>query len=157
MGLDTVNTKINSIYNRIVDISRAKGLVGILILNKTGSLFFSKIKKNRPNMVKNNFQIAGFISAIVIYSQNFIAGDRCGLKLEDIDLGNQHFYIKTKNDIIFAYLVEKNNCSENIERYMQLIMEDFIEKYYYSHVVKFKGDLTPFHNFENVIEKYFEI
>ena len=108
-------------------------------------------------MANNNFQIAGFISAILIYSQDFIAGEEYGLKLEDIDLGDQHFYVKTKKGVIFAYLVDKTVCSENIKRYMQLIMEEFLEKYYSSHIVAFKGDLAPFHSFEEVIDQYFEI
>ena len=40
---------------------------------------------------------------------------------------------------------------------MQLIMEEFLEKYYSSHIVEFKGDLAPFHSFEEVIDQYFEI
>jgi len=53
--------------------------------------------------------------------------------------------------------VEKPNCSENIKRYMQLIVEEFLYRYYSSYVVEFKGDLTPFHSFEGIIDEYFEI
>ncbi len=65
-------------------------------------------------------------------------------------------YEKRKG-VIFAYLVDKTNCSGNIQRYMQLIMEEFLERYYYNHIVDFKGDLAPFHSFEEVIDQYFEI
>lgn len=109
-------------------------------------------------MANNNFQIAGFISAILIYSQDFIAGEEYGLKLEDINLGNGcQMFLKTKSNVIFAYIVEKPNCSENIKRYMQLIVEEFLYRYYSCYVVEFKGDLTPFHSFEEVIDEYFEI
>jgi hypothetical protein len=40
---------------------------------------------------------------------------------------------------------------------MQLIVEEFLDKYYTSHVIRFKGDLSPFHEFENMINQYFEI
>ena len=66
-------------------------------------------------------------------------------------------FLKTKSNVIFAYIVEKPNCSENIKRYMQLIVEEFLYRYYSSYVVEFKGDLTPFHSFEGINDEYFEI
>ena len=151
------NSELKNICKNVIKIPKAKGIVGVFIIDKAGFLYFSKINKNRPNMANHNFQIAGFISAILIYSQDFIGGKEYGLKLEDINLGNQKFYIKTKNGVIFAYLVEKLNSSENMKRYMQICVEEFLEKYYLSYVKDFKGDLTPFHDFENVIDQYFEI
>ena len=151
------SSELRNICDNIVKIPKAKGIVGVFIIDKAGFLYFSKINKNRPNMANNNFQIAGFISAILIYSQDCIGGEEFGLKLEDINLGNQHFYVKTKNGVIFAYLVEKLNSSGNLNRYMQICVEEFLEKYYLSYVKDFKGDLTPFHEFENVIDQYFEI
>ncbi|MFW9881942.1 MAG: hypothetical protein ACFFG0_53440, partial [Candidatus Thorarchaeota archaeon] len=44
-------------------IPRAKGLIGFLVLDKTGLLYFSKVKKNKTNLGRYIFQIAGFISA----------------------------------------------------------------------------------------------
>ena len=152
MSLNTTNPEIENICDKIADIPRVKGLVGILILSKTGSLFFSKVDKRRKNIKKNIFQIAGFISAIMIYSQDIIGGKELGLKLEDIDL-----YIDTKNEVIFTYFVEKQNCSENIIHIIHLIFDDFLDKYYDSYIKDFKGDLTPFHSFENIIDQYFEI
>lgn len=142
---------------KISEFVKAKGLIGILILDKTGSLFFSKVKKNRLRMADSIFQIAGFISVILIYSQDLIGGEKEGLKLEDIDLGNHHFYISTKKDLIFAYLIEKNRASDNINNYIQKIIEKFIDKYYFSHIQNFKGDLSPFHDFEIIVDHYFEI
>ena len=151
------NSGLKKICNNTIRIPKAKGIVGVFIVDKVGFLYFSKINKERHNMTNNNFQIAGFISAILIYSQDFIGSQEYGLKLEDINLGNQKFYIKTKNDVIFAYLVEKLNSSENIKRYMQICVEEFLEKYYLSYVKNFNGDLSPFHDFEKVIDQYFEI
>ncbi len=151
MGLDTTNTEINSICSRVVDIPRVKGqLVGILILNETGLLFFSKVAKKRTNITKNIFQIAGFLSAIMIYSKDFIGSREIELKLKNVDL-----HIDTKNGVIFAYFIEKENYTEDTNKYIHIIFNDFLEKYYESYVKDFKGDLTPFHSFENVIDQYF--
>lgn len=154
---NTSKTDIGQICTRMINIPKAKGIVGFFIIDKAGFLYFSKINKNRPNMANNNFQIAGFISAILIYSQDIIAREEYGLKLEDINLGGYHMFLKTKNNVIFTYIIDDDNHSDNIKRYMQLVMEEFIDKYYYSHVVEFKGDLAPFHSFEQVFDQYFEI
>ncbi|NVM36225.1 MAG: hypothetical protein HWN81_11565 [Candidatus Lokiarchaeota archaeon] len=141
----------------MINIPKAEGIVGFFIIDKAGFLYFSKINKNRPNMAKNNFQIAGFISAIMIYSQDIIAGEEYALKLKDINFNGYHMFLKTKKNIIFTYIIAKDNHSDNIKRYMQLVMEEFIDKNYYSHVVEFKGNLAPFHSFEQVVDQYFEI
>ena len=138
-------------------VPRAKGLIGFLVLDKTGLLYFSKVTKNRTSLEKNIFQVAGFISAILVYSQDLIGGVDAGIKLKDINLGAYHMFFKTKDNIIFAYIVEKHKCTENIEKCMELVVEKFLNTYYYSHVVEFKGDLSPFHCFEMVIDQYFEM
>lgn len=138
-------------------VPRAKGLIGFLVLDSTGLLYFSKVTKNRTILAKNIFQIAGFISVILIYSQDLIGNRESGIKLRDINLGEYHMFFKTKNNLIFSYIIEKHKCSENIEKCMELVVERFLNTYYYSHVVKFKGDLSPFHKFEDVIIQYFEI
>ncbi|KKM72852.1 hypothetical protein LCGC14_1416360 [marine sediment metagenome] len=86
---------IVNICNKIIKIPKAKGTIGVFIIDKAGFLYFSKINKNRPNMANHNFQIAGFLSAILIYSQDFIGGQEYGLKLEDIDLGGYHLFLRT--------------------------------------------------------------
>jgi hypothetical protein len=151
------NLKIDKIFNEIVKIPRAKGLIGLFIVGKAGYLYFSKVNKSRTKIAQNSFQIAGFISAILIYSQDCIAGEESGLELEDMDFGDHHFYVTTKKDVIFAYLVEKTTKSENIKRYMQLVVEEFLEKYYTSNVKSFNGDLSPFNEFEKTIDQYFII
>ncbi len=157
MKANKARTEIAHFCERIIEIPKARGIVGIFVIDKAGFLYFSKINKNRPKMADNNFQIAGFISAILIYSQDFIAREEYGEKLEDIDLGGYHMFLKTKNNLIFAYIIDTDNHTGNLKRYMQLVMEEFIDKYYFSHVVKFNGDLSPFHIFEQVIDQYFEI
>ncbi|MFX1365065.1 MAG: hypothetical protein ACFE9Y_09090 [Promethearchaeota archaeon] len=149
--------EIEQICTKAIKIPKAEGIVGIFVIDKAGFLYFSKINKNRQNMANNNFQIAGFISAILIYSQDFIAREEYGLKLEDIDLGGYRMFLKTKNNVIFAYIVNNDNHTDNLKRYMHLVMEEFMDKYYHSHVVEFNGDLSPFHSFEQVIDLYFKI
>jgi hypothetical protein len=152
-----VETDLRKICNNLITIPKAKGLIGVFIIDRAGFLYFSKVNKNRPNMANNNFQIAGFISAILIYAQDFIAGEEYGLKLEDVNLGGCHLFLKNKKNVIFAYIIDKDKRTENIKRYMQLIVEEFLDTYYNSHVIGFKGDLSPFHEFENIIDQYFEI
>jgi len=153
------NTSYNNIKNfcdYAIKIPKAMGIIGVFIIDKAGFLYFSKVNKNRTNMANHNYQIAGFLSTILIYSHDFFDSQEYGLKLEDINLGGYHLFLKTKNNLIFAYMVDKDNTTKNIKRYMQLIMEEFIDKYS-SHIKSFKGDLTPFHKFEKVIDQYFEI
>ncbi|MFX0080521.1 MAG: hypothetical protein ACFE94_02100 [Candidatus Hodarchaeota archaeon] len=138
-------------------VPKAKGLIGFLVLDKTGLLYFSKVKKNRINLAENIFQIAGFISALLIYSQDLIGEQNAGLKHKDINLGDYHMFFKTRDNIIFAYIVEKYECTENIEECMKVVIEKFLNTYYYSHLVEFKGDLSPFNNFEIIIDRYFEM
>ncbi|MFX0023937.1 MAG: hypothetical protein ACFE9S_16545 [Candidatus Hermodarchaeota archaeon] len=148
---------LRQICNSKITIPKAQGLIGIFIIDKAGFLYFSKVNKDRPNIANNNFQIAGFISAILIYAQDFIAGEEYGLKLEDVNLGDYHLFLKTKKNVIFAYIIDEDKRSENIKRYMQLVVEEFLDTFYDSHVIGFKGDLSPFHDFERVIDQYFEI
>ena len=154
---DVLDVELRQICNSSITIPKAKGLIGIFIIDKAGFLYFSKVNKDRPIMANNNFQIAGFISAILIYAQDFIVGEEYGLKLEDVNLGGCHLFLKTKKNVIFAYIIDKDKRSENIKRYMQLVVEEFLDTYYNSYILGFKGDLSPFHEFENVIDQYFEI
>ncbi|MDX1798868.1 MAG: hypothetical protein R3255_09495 [Candidatus Lokiarchaeia archaeon] len=51
----------------------------------------------------------------MIYAQDFIAGKEFGLKLEDVNLGGCHLFLKTKKDVIFTYIIDKDKRSENIK------------------------------------------
>ncbi len=145
------------IYIKSIQFPRAKGLVCFLALDKTGLLYFSKVNKNRKKISKNIFQIAGFISAILIYSKDFISGEDPELRLEDINLGSHHFYVNIKNNVIFAYFIERDKLTENFDKYIHIVVDKFIEKYYYPYITNFKGDVSPFHSFDTVIDQYFEI
>ncbi|MFX1279040.1 MAG: hypothetical protein ACFFA3_06450 [Promethearchaeota archaeon] len=139
------------------DISKANGLVGFLVLDKTGLLYFSKVAKNKISLSQNIYQIAGFISAIMIYSQDLIGTEDSGIKLEDINMGNYHFYVCNRENVIFAYFVEKHKISKNFKWNIELIIEKFIDKYFNSLIKNFKGDISHFHEFEEIIDQYFEI
>ncbi|MFX0028878.1 MAG: hypothetical protein ACFE8B_06695 [Candidatus Hermodarchaeota archaeon] len=136
---------------------KADGLVGFLVLDKTGLLYFSKVAKNNIIIAQNIFQIAGFISAILIYSEDLIGTKDSGIKLEDINLGNHHLYVCTRENLIFAYFVEKPRITENFKSHIKIIIEKFIEKYFSSCIKDFKGDISHFYKFEEVIDQYFEI
>jgi hypothetical protein len=139
------------------DFPKAKGLIGFLVLDKTGLLYFSKVAKNQLNLGRNIFQIAGFISAILIYSHDLIGSEDSGIKLEDINLGNHHLYVCAKGKVIFAYFTEKNRTTGNLKCYIQIIIEKFMDKYYKSQIINFKGDISPFHCFDKILNKYFII
>jgi hypothetical protein len=157
IGIYTPNLELKKICIKPVKLPRAKGLVGFLALNKTGILYFSKVKKSRTKISKNVFQIAGFISAILIYSEDLVSGEDPELRLEDINLGSHHFYVNIKNNVIFAYFIEKHEVTENLDEYIHIVVDKFIDNYYNPYITNFKGDLSPFHSFETVIDQYFEI
>lgn len=157
IGINIVNSDIKRIYIKPAKLSRAKGLVGFLALDKTGKLFFSRVQKNRKKISNNVFQIACFISAILIYSKDLISGEDPELRLEDINLGSHHFYLNIKNNVIFAYFIEKHEITENFDKYIHIVVDKFIDKYYSPHITNFKGDISPFQSFDVVMDQYFEI
>lgn len=60
----------------------------------------------------------------------------------------------TKNDVIFAYLVD--NMNPLLERYMSFITDEFLTQFR-DQLKNFDGDITPFFNFEEIINQYFAI
>jgi hypothetical protein len=157
IGINTTNLEIKKICINTARFPRAKGLVGFLALNKTGILYFSRVKKDRKKISKNIFQIAGFISALMIYSKDLISGDDPEVRLEDINLGSHHFYVNIKKNVIFAYFIEKHEVTENLDKYIHIVVDKFIDEYYNPYITNFKGDLSPFHSFDAVIDRYFKI
>lgn len=157
IGINIVNSEIKRIYIKPAKLSRAKGLVGFLALDKTGKLYFSRVQKTRKKISNNVFQIAGFISAILIYSKDLISGEDPELRLEDINLGSHHFYINIKNNVIFAYFIEKHKITENFDKHIHIVVDKFIAKYYNPFITNFKGDISPFQSFDVVMDQYFEI
>lgn len=149
--------EIENICNTFIKIPKVEGLLAIFIVDEVGFLYFSKVNKEENCISQNKVQIAGFISAILCFSQDYIGGEDSGFKLEAINVGKANFYMHINNDVIFAYLVEKEKRNEKIQKYIEVISEEFIDKYYETHVKDFNGDLTPFHEFENIIGQYFII
>jgi len=146
-------SEIKNICNLSIEIPRTEGIIAIFILNSYGSPYYTKINKIRTIIAKCKIHISGFISALFTFSQEII-GQESGAKLKEINFGNQHFYMITKNKVIFAYLVEKVNPL--IKRYMYLIVDEFLDKYK-EYLQDFKGDISPFSDFENKINQYFII
>lgn len=155
--LNISSLEIQKICGKIIKIHKVEGLLAIFIVDEAGFLYFSKVCPDEKYILKNKVQIAGFISAILCFSQDYIGGKDSGYKLEAINVGKANFYMTIKNDVIFAYLVKKEKKTEKMEKFIQIISYEFIDKFYKTHVKDFNGDLTPFHEFETVIERYFVI
>ncbi|MHA2194344.1 MAG: hypothetical protein ACXABO_02005 [Promethearchaeota archaeon] len=144
---------ITKLFESEIDIPRTDGIIAIFIIGSTGSPFISKINKNRSNIQDHEVHISGFISALLSFS-NTIIGEETGAKLKEINFGTQLFYVISKNNVIFAFLVEKNNSL--ITRYMYLIADEFLYQFK-DYIKKFNGDVTPFNKFERTINQYFVI
>ncbi len=147
------HSKIWQICNRA--IPSVKGLSALFVISTTGHTLFTKIRNDKTNLSENYIQIGGFLSAILMFS-NEVIGKSSGENLQAINFENQKFLITVEEGIIFAYLVEQPTISGTIERYMELLKEEFFELYY-DCLKDFNGDLNQFHTFEPVVEKYFSI
>ncbi|GAH69954.1 unnamed protein product, partial [marine sediment metagenome] len=97
--------------------------------------------------------IGGFISALLSFS-NTIIGEETGAKLKEINFGNQQFYVISKSNVVFAFLVE--NMNQLLQRYMYLIADEFLFDFR-NYIKEFNGDVTPFNEFESKINQYFII
>ena len=147
------HSKISQICNKA--IPSAKGLSALFVISTTGHTLFTRIRNDKTKLLENSIQIGGFLSAILMFS-NEIIGKNSGENLQAINFENQQFLITVEEDIIFAYLVEQSRPSEVIQRYMELLKEEFFELYY-DCLKDFNGDLNQFHKFEPIVEKYFSI
>ena len=151
-----LNTSISEIIktcNKTILIPQTKGIIGVFIIGANGCPYFSKINQNRKFITNKEVHIGGFISALFSFSREII-GQESGAELKEINFGNQRFYMISKKNVIFAFLVE--NLNSLIERYMYLIADDFLEQYK-EHLIDFTGDIAPFHEFKKKIDLYFEI
>ena len=149
--------KIKAIFNNEIIIPRYKGLSAIFIIGSSGHLFFSKINKNKTKLIQYEIPISGFISALLSFSKEIISHGP-ETKLKQINLGNQNFYLNLRNNVIFAYLVEKQRIPETFYRYMYLISDEFIYRFKDRIDPKtFTGEISPFHEFESVVDQYFII
>ncbi len=146
-------SELVKIFEDKIKIPKSSGVIAIFVISSTGSPFLSKINKNRNNIADHEVHIGGFISALLSFS-NTIIGEETGAKLKEINFGNQQFYVISKSNVIFAFLVE--NMNSLLQRYMYLIADEFI--YDFNNYLKgFNGDVTPFASFEDKINQYFII
>ena len=106
-------------------------------------------------MLENSIQIGGFLSAILMFS-NEVIGKKTGENLKAIDFENHKFLISVEEETIFAYLLEQSINSKTIERYIELLTEEFIELYY-DRLKDFDGDINQFKAFEAVVDNCFSI
>jgi hypothetical protein len=146
-------SKIIKICNNI--IPSLKGISALFVINTTGHTLFTKIRDDKSKLLENYIQIGGFLSAILMFS-NEVIGKNSGESLQAINFENEQFLITVREGIIFAYLLEDRSRSDVIERYMELLKEEFFEMYC-DCLKAFDGDLNHFYNFEQVVEKYFSI
>ncbi len=144
---------ISDLFESEIVIPRSEGIIAIFIIGSTGSPFISKINKSRSNIADHEVHIGGFISALLSFS-NTIIGEETGAKLKEINFGNQQFYVISKSNVIFAFLVE--NMNPLLQRYMYLIADEFLYQFK-DYLKKFNGDVTPFNEFEQKINQYFII
>jgi hypothetical protein len=142
---------INDTCSKI--IPSFEGLSALFVVSTTGHTLFTKIRAEETSISENHIQIGGFLSAILMFS-NEVIGKHSEDTLQSINLKNQRFIIFVKQDIIFAYLVDHSPKSGNFERYVELIAEEFLDQFSAS-LIDFNGDLGQFHRFETVVTKYF--
>ncbi len=147
--------KIKDICNKEIIIPRYKGLSAIFIIGSSGHLFFSKINKNKTKLIKYEISISGFITALLIFSKEILSQGP-ETKLKQINFGNQNFYLNLRNNAIFAYLVEKQQIPEMFKKYMHIVSDEFIYRFK-DRINTFNGDVSPFQEFESVIDQYFII
>jgi hypothetical protein len=136
-------------------IPSLKGISALFVINTTGHTLYTKIREDKTRLLENYIQIGGFLSAILMFS-NEVIGKNSGESLQAINFENQQFLITVRDGIIFAYLLEDPSCASSIERYMELLKEEFFDMYCEC-IKDFDGDLNHFNTFERVVEKYFSI
>jgi len=144
-----------SVINKICTkmIPSFEGLSALFVVSTTGHTLFTKIRDDKTSISANHVQIGGFLSAILMFS-NEVIGNHSENTLQSINLKDQQFIISVKEDLIFAYLVDQSATSDNFERYIELIAEDFLDQFRES-VKNFNGDLGQFHVFDSIVDKYF--
>lgn len=146
-------SEINQLCNQA--IPTAKELSALFVINTAGLSLFTKIRKDKKYLADNFITISGFISAILSFS-NEVIGKNTGDTLQAINFENQQFLLTVKEDVIFAYLIEDFTKSKNIKRFMELLIEEFLDNYC-DCIKDFNGDVSQFRDFEHLVDKYFDI
>ncbi len=153
---EAISTIKDICYNKI-NIPKFKGVLALFIIGIAGHLLLSKINKEEKKLIECELPISGFISAILTFSREMMRKEP-GITLRQINFGNQNFYLNIKKNAIFAYLIERGEIPKTFKRYMQIISDEFIEKFDTRIELKnFNGELTQFFEFEEVIDQYFII
>ena len=150
-------SEIQQICEQDFKIPKSNSLLALLIISTSGLLYFSKINNSNKRLANFETQISGFISALLAFTNELI-GQEPGIRLKQINFGNQRFYLTLKNDVVFAYLVEKEKILKIDQKYMQLVPDEFINLF--KDIVNpqtFNGDVSQFKKFESVVDNYFII
>jgi len=150
-------SEIQQICEQDFKIPKSNSLLALLIISTSGHLYFSKINNNKKKIVNFELKISGFISSLLAFTKELI-GQEPGIRLKQINFGNQRFYLTLKNDVIFTYLVEKEKISKIDKRYMQLISDEFINLFKDKvNPQTFNGNVSHFKKFESIVDNYFTI
>lgn len=148
-------TEIQKFCVNDFNIPKSDSVLALLIIGTAGHLYFSKIKRDKRKFAQSEVQISGFISALLSFTKELI-GQEPGIRLKQINFGNQQIYLTIKNNVIFAYLVEKEKISKIDKKNMELVSDEFIHDY--NEVVNlraFNGDVSQFRKFERIVDNYF--
>ncbi len=151
---DFSEAKINALLKEI--FPTVEGVAGVFIIKISGHSLFTKVNKNLRFLEDNSVQIGGFISAFLIFSKEILKKISNEEYIRAINFDKFDFIIHENNDIIFAFLLRKDKKIFDIERYIELIKEEFYIRYG-DLIREFNGKVTNFNEFESVIEKYFII
>jgi len=150
-------SEIQQICEQDFKIPKSNSLLALLIISTAGHLYFSKINNNKTKLANVDLQISGFISVLLSFTKELI-GQGPGIRLKQINFGNQRIYLTIKNDVVFAYLVEKEKILKVDKRYMQLIPDEFITLFKDKvNPQTFNGDVSHFRKFGSIVDNYFII
>ena len=138
---------LNSFCKEIINFPR---LSALFVISTDGHCLFSKT--SNEYLDQNAVQISGFISAILLFS-NEVIGKTSGESLKTINFERIQFHVKLKKEIIFAYLIENREDSIDIDYFTELIADDFLNTFS-TQIQNFNGRVSVFREFESHIEKY---
>lgn len=145
------NAMIEEFCQHNIKIPQINNVKALLILNSTGTPFYSRIENLQANKDQSEVHISAFISAIFSFTKKVI-GKNAESNLKEIIFDDQRFYIISKNDVIFAFLLE--NLTLLLKNYMCFIVDEFFNMFN-EHLKNFNGDISPFQKFDEIINQYF--
>ena len=137
----------------IIDIPKASGIMGVLIIGTNGTPLFSRMREDCIAIEDKEIHLSGFISALFAFAREIMGKDSAS-ELKEINFGDKCFYMIRKPKAIFSYLVE--NINPLLERYMYILPDEFVHKYK-EELEEFTGDITPYYDFEEIVNQYFDL